>query len=164
MKKLVAIVIFGLLGFGYPAFAAAQKDARILENEYFSITLPAGWKMPAPPKKQPLGGISAAFVKEGSDIAVTLNFLQGADISAKIFADKMVEDMKKSGMRASKPVLENGLYKFEIDGRARGTAWIGSDAGVCAATLVFGNNQAEANSLLKAVKPVNRKLLPAAIR
>lgn len=164
MSRILALALFALAVLSnYESTLAEQKDASSLKTEYFSITIPSGWHMPAPPREQPFGGVSAAFVKEGSDIAVTLNFLRG-DIPASKFAENMAQDMQKNGMKASRPVSDHGLYKFSISSKANGIAWIGSNAGICTATLVFGNEPSEANELLKAIMPVNKNLLPNSVK
>lgn len=158
MRSLIFILMFAL-GIS-AAYAKGPEKSPLIKTEYFTIELPKGWSMPAPIKEQPLGGLSAAFVKEGSDIAVTLNFLHG-NIPAREFAAKMSQDIRKSGMKTSSPVARGSLYTFSLNGQASGTAWIGSENGICAATLIFGGDLKAANRLLKAVQGKYRKLLPS---
>lgn len=159
MKKLSFLLLVGLTFLCLPVFAA--NKSRSIKTDYFTVTIPAGWNMPAPLKQQPLGGVSVAFVKTGSDVAVTLNFLE-LGVSAKDFAEKMIQDMNKSDMKASKPVEQKGLYTFSIHGKADGKAWIGARDGVCAATLVFGTDFSQAAPLLRAIRllPKYEKLVP----
>lgn len=162
MRKLICICIAALF-ICAQSLAAAAKQPEALSNEFFKIEIPEGWTMPNPPTKQPMGGTSVAFLNSASGVAVTFNFMK-IQAPAREFAMRMTQDMKGKGLKVSTPVEDNGLYKFTISGKASGIGWVGSDSGVCAATLIFGNDPEAALPILKAMQPVNKKLLPTAVK
>lgn len=136
---------------------AAQGDA--IKTDYFSITPPTGWSMPAPVKEQPHGGASAAFTRADANIAVTLNVLR-IPMTAQQLAENMARDMAKNGLKASKPMRKDGMVWLKIEGKAPGQAWFGSNGELCAATLIFGPEPKQANELLRAIQSPCKGLFP----
>ncbi len=117
--------------------------------------------MPQPVKKQPgNNGISVAFIK--GNLAVTITIIKAA-ADARELAREVTQNMEQSGLQVSEPAQADGLWRMNIKGRAQGAAFFGSVDALSGITLVLGKNIAEANELLKQIKPVAAGLLPASI-
>lgn len=134
-----------------------------VQTEYFSLTIPAGWSMPMPVKKNNLG-MTALFGAVKSNLAVTVNVLK-SPMSAKDIATQTLANMRKGGLKTGPLRTKGGLCYAEISGKVTGVAWFGSNnKGLASAVVILGSNDSQANELLKALKPSEKGLFPTAVK
>lgn len=136
-----------------------QKSGSVVKTKYFELTIPEGWMMPQPAKQQPRDGVSAVFASEKGNIAVTINVMQ-ASMPAEEIARQTAANMQKTGLKTTPPVEKNGMWVIDIEGKAKGNAWFGSDGKFCSVTTIFGTDVNEANKLLQAIKTGYSGLFP----
>lgn len=139
-------------------------EGQRVKTEYFNLVLPRGWIMPYPVNNKP-DGTSAVFADEKTHVTVTVNVIR-AKLKALDFANMILPNMKKSGLRPEKPVADNGFYKVVIRGKASGAAWFGSNGSLCTATVILSQspNVAPANELLSALKTTPANLFPKKVK
>jgi len=173
MKKMVAFcaVVIAAMLMALPVSHAAARKApaapteiqqagSVIKTKYFNLTIPQGWMMPQPVKQQPRDGISAVFASEKGNVAITINVMQVA-LSAKEIAAQTAANMQKSGLKTTPPVEKNGFWVIDVEGKAKGNAWFGSNGKICAVTTVFGYDTAAANALLGSIQEADAKLIPS---
>lgn len=136
----------------------AQTAAETIKNDFFSVTLPAGWSGQETKNVAP-NGANAVF-KKGRLTAVTLTMTRtGAD--NRQIAEKTAEKMRRRGMEVSEPVEKNGFYTIDISKkRVNGKGWFGKNGDISAITIIIAPKIDEADDLLKAVRPVADGLVP----
>lgn len=139
-------------------------EGQRVKTEYFNLILPRGWIMPYPVNNKP-DGTSAVFADEKTQITVTVNIIR-AKLQALDFANMILPNMKKSGLKPEKPVFDNGFYKVVIRGKASGAAWFGSNGNLCTATVILSQspNVTPANELLSALKTTQANLFPKKVK
>lgn len=137
----------------------AEKAGATVVTPYFEVTIPNGWIMPYPVKKQPMDGVSTVFATDSGNPAVTINVMK-AGMEAKVLAEQTAANMEKSGLKTSKPKESGGLWVVDISGPAKGQAWFGADGTYCSVITLLGTNYAVANDFLKHVKSKLKKLFP----
>ncbi len=136
----------------------APAEIREVKNNFFSISLPEGWKTqraihPASDR------VSAEFMKDKLT-RVSLNIFK-SPFDGKTMAQKLAENMRKRGMEVSEPVEQDGLYVVEISKKGvNGKGWFGNADGMSASTIIFAPNLAEANELLEALHPATPGIVP----
>ncbi|MDE5833816.1 MAG: hypothetical protein K2H64_12730 [Desulfovibrio sp.] len=120
MSRLLLILICWLLA--YPA-AAQPADAPVAEenaahpqpapdsltNVYYSVKMPAGWKVIQPPEEKQ-GNVSSIFSTDNGDCVVTLVMGPTLGASAETIASMFAEEFKAPGT----PRLKNGAYGFSF--------------------------------------------------
>lgn len=173
MKK-TALILFILAAFMFVAIPqtqgatgkatvnANQRAGAQIKTKYFELTIPAGWFMPQPVKEQPNKGISAVFAPEDGKLAITINVMP-VPISAKEIATQTAANMTKTGLKTSQATEKNGFWVIDIEGKAKGQAWFGSNGKNCSVITVFGANLASANDILEVLKGTDAKLFPRKI-
>lgn len=154
------LMIFSLFGDADAASRKRQTRPSEISTDFFSLTLPKGWKMLKPVKTHPNGDLSAVFVPDDASLAVTINIIHVKE-SARIIATTTADNIEKTGFTATTPKEENGLWQFDIKGKANGRAWFGSNGKICAIVLMFGANYPQANALLANLKPKDPAIFPA---
>lgn len=137
-----------------------QQAANIKEvqNSFFSITLPEGWKLEKP--VVPAGDrISAVFMK-GDFTRVALNIFK-IPFTKELMAEKTAENMRKRGMEVSEPVEKDGFSVVDIsrNGVSR-KGWFGKNGGTGASTVIFAPDLTEANELLQCLKTSAPHIVP----
>lgn len=171
MKKFTLLIAFfaALLLAGAPQTDAAarkganaadiQKAGTEVKTKYFELAIPDGWIMPQPVKQQPNDGVSAVFATEKGNVAITLNVMN-VPMDAREIATQTAANMNKTGLKTTEPVENGGLWAIDIEGKAKGKAWFGSNGKICAVTTIFGADVKLADELLKAIKTENKGLFP----
>lgn len=133
-------------------------DIREVQNDFFSITLPDGWKLQKPVYPAP-DRVSAVFMK-GSGVRVALNIFS-TPFAAKVMAEKTAENMRKHGMEVSRPVEKDGFYVVDIaKNGVTGKGWFANKGSTGASTIIFAPDLSEANELLQALKPAVSGIVP----
>lgn len=141
-----------------PANKSAPADIREVRNDFFSITLPEGWKLQKPVYPAP-DRVSAVFMK-GSGVRVALNIFS-TPFTAKVMAEKTAENMRKRGMEVSQPVEKDGFYVVDIaKNGVTGKGWFANRGSTGASTILFAPDLSEANELLLALKPAVSGIVP----
>ena len=147
------------LGNGSQASTTTPRDVRTM---FFSVTLPEGWVSPTRPQKVQ-NGVHAIFTK-GRDISLAVTCMRG-NASAKELAESTAANMRKDNMEVSEPVADGPFYVIDIKRKdITGKAWFGATGANCAVTTIFGDELAEANPLLQAIKPVQENLIPREVK
>lgn len=166
MKKTAISLAMLLLALATTALAAApaQKE-RITEisNKYFSIKLPQGWFLPAPPKQQPNGGVSVIFVRQRANVAITVNIAPGR-VDVPSYIEKMSADMRKNSFKVSQPVKDGDFYRINISGKNQGAGFFRDCEGTFSAIMIFGPDLKIANEILDALKPRLPGLFPKSVQ
>lgn len=168
-RYLLSLFIIGLVFWQAADILAASRKAMqlpaagsLVKTEYFTIKIPAGWKLIRPVKSQPNGGISAAFAPADNSLAITINVIRAPE-NAKLIADHTAKNMQKTGFQASTPKEKNGLWTFDISGKANGKAWFGANGSICGIVLMFGENFHIAQELLANLQSKDRNIFPKSI-
>lgn len=113
-------------------------EVREFNNQFFSVTLPDGWKslravMPASDR------VAAAFGK-GDDVKVTLNIFK-VPFDNKLLADKEAKSLRKKGMEVSQPVQDGVFYVIDIDDHGKkGKGWFGKSGKLRSNFIVFASD------------------------
>lgn len=139
----------------------AQKqatDTREIQNSFFSITLPEGWKLQKP--VTPVSDrVSAVFMK-GDFVRVSLNIFK-IPFTKQLMAEKTADSMRKRGMEVSQPVEEGDFYVVNISKKGvSGKGWFGRNGATGASTIIFAPDLAEANELLQSLKTSISDIVP----
>lgn len=140
--------------------AAPQKsqDIREVNNQFFSIVLPEGWKLQKPVPN--ISSRASAVFMKGQAVRVAVDFFK-SPFQAKLMAEKISQNMRKRGMDVSEPVEKNGLYVVDISKKGvSGRGYFGADGSQAASTIIFAPDISEANELLQALKPAVSGIMP----
>lgn len=141
----------------------AAKAGEEVKTDYFAVTIPNGWIMAAPVKKQPNNGVSTVFATESGNMAVTINVMP-APLGGKEIAEQTAKNMNKSGLKTTPPEEKDGLWLVNIDGKGKkGVALFGSNGKLCSVTIIFGAKLETANELFKNIKADDPALFPKSI-
>lgn len=141
--------------------APQKTDIREIDNKFFSITLPEGWKV-----EKPVRAISdrvSAVFRKGPNVRIALNIFS-VPFTNKLMAEKTAESMRQRGMEVSEPIEQNGLYVVDISKKGvTGKGWFGSNGKIGASTIIFAPDINEANELLEALKPKIEDIIPVKV-
>lgn len=141
--------------------SAPQQAAEIKEvqNSFFSITLPDGWKLQKP--VVPVADrVSAVFMK-GDFVRISLNIFQ-IPFTKQLMAEKTADNMRKRDMEVSDPVEEGDFYVVNISKKGvSGKGWFGKNGGTGASTIIFAPDLSEANELLQCLQTSVPGIVPA---
>lgn len=166
-RKLLFIFALALCLFLFArqSMAAAETDEIVkagaeVKTKYFSLVIPDGWLMPHSVREIANSSVSAVFAKENSRLAIAINIIK-ADAPAKEMAAITAANMRKTGIKTTEPVEQNGLWVMRLEGKAMGKAWFGANNGLCSVTSIFGSDLKPANRLLESIKDAPAGLLPA---
>ena len=142
----------------------AAKGGELVKTDYFSVKIPTGWIMPYPVKNRPDAN-SAVFAEEKSNLSVTVNAIK-APLSLKEFSNSLLPNMKQSGIKPGKPIMENGLCKIVFQGMPKGEAWLGANGTLCTAVVILSDSAdiSPANKLLQALTSPTPKLFPKKVK
>lgn len=136
-------------------------DIREVENSFFSITLPEGWKLQNP--VVPVSDrVSAVFMK-GDFTRISLNIFK-IPFDKKLMAEKTADSMRKRDMEVSDPVEKGDFYVVDIAQKGvSGKGWFGKNGATGASTIIFAPDMTEANELLQCLKTSVPNIVPARV-
>lgn len=137
---------------------AQTADIREVQNSFFSITLPDGWKLQKP--VVPVADrVSAVFMK-GDFTRISLNIFK-IPFTKQLMAEKTADSMRKRDMEVSQPVEEGDFYVVDIAKKGvTGKGWFGKNGAVGASTIIFAPDLTEANELLECLKTSTPHIVP----
>lgn len=140
VKKFVVFVVVLLLAM--PALAEE------LSTNYYTVTLPEGWKAVMPPTENQ-GMTSAIFAKTTGGVSVTIVVGPSSGADAKTIAE-----MFASQFKAEKPPVEkNGQYIFTFTQQnVPCQAWVATQGDVFMVTSLAGDSKEALAFLKKNVK------------
>lgn len=133
-------------------------DIREVQNSFFSVTLPEGWKLQKP--VVPVADrVSAVFMK-GDFTRISLNIFK-IPFTKQLMAEKTADSMRKRDMEVSQPVEEGDFYVVDIaKNNVTGKGWFGKNGAVGASTVIFAPDLTEANELLQCLKTSTPNIVP----
>lgn len=136
-------------------------DIREVQNSFFSITLPEGWKLEKPVVPA-ADRVSAVFMK-GDFTRIALNIFK-IPFTKELMAEKTAENMRTRGMEVSQPVEKDGFCVVDISKKGvNGKGWFGKNGGTGASTVIFAPDLTEANELLQCLKTSVPDIVPARV-
>lgn len=140
------------------AAPAQATDIRNVENSFFSITLPEGWKLQKP--VVPVSDrVSAVFMK-GDFVRISLNIFK-IPFDKKLMAEKTADSMRKRDMEVSQPEEKGDFYVVDIAKKGViGKGWFGKNGATGASTIIFAPDMTEANELLQCLKTSVPNIVP----
>lgn len=136
-------------------------DIREVQNSFFSITLPEGWKLQKP--VVPVADrVSAEFMK-GDFTRISLNIFK-IPFTNQLMAEKTADSMRQRGMEVSQPVEQGDFYVIDIaKNGVTGKGWFGKNGAYGASTVIFAPDMTEANELLQCLKTTTPNIVPASV-
>lgn len=159
LPALLLVVLFPIQVFAAKVPPGVKNAGETVETPYFSVTIPAGWYMPEPVKKQPLDGISAVFATTSGTMALAISIMK-AGMTAKELAQQTAANMAKTGLKITTPRKKGGFWQIDIKGQANGEGWFGANGKFCSVITLFGKNFADANVFLSALATEYPELFP----
>lgn len=140
----------------------AQKqqttDIREVQNNFFSVKLPEGWKLKKP--VVPVADrVSAEFMK-GDFVRISMNIFK-IPFTNQLMAEKTAENMRKRDMEVSQPVEQGDFYVIDIaKNGVTGKGWFGKNGAYGASAIIFAPDLTEANELLECLKTSTPNIVP----
>lgn len=133
-------------------------DIREVQNSFFSVTLPEGWKLQKP--VVPVADrVSAVFMK-GDFTRISLNIFK-IPFTKQLMAEKTAESMRKRDMEVSQPMEQGDFYVVDIaKNGVTGKGWFGKNGAFGASTVIFAPDLTEANELLECLKTSTPNIVP----
>ncbi len=133
-------------------------DIREVHNNFFSVSLPEGWKLQKP--VVPVADrVSAVFMK-GDFTRISLNIFK-IPFTKQLMAEKTADSMRKRDMEVSRPVEEGDFYVVDIaKNGVTGKGWFGKNGAIGASTVIFAPDLTEANELLECLKTSTPHIVP----
>ena len=159
MKKFLAVCGSSLLTVLLLAVAVCAQEVK---TDYFTLDLPADWKMPGKVQKMPNGNTVAVVQSKKDGTAVSIAAMPST-APIKDMATKAVNWWKKLGMDnvAEKQVGESCVVEF-AKGELRSVQYGTSNSEEVSMVIISGKTfDAGKEFLQKHFKPVDPKLFPA---
>ncbi len=159
MKKFLAVCGSSLLTVLLLAVAVCAQEVK---TDYFTLDLPADWKMPGKVQKLPNGNTVAVVQSKKDGTAVSIAAMPST-APIKDIATQTVDNMKADGFKFSemKQVGESYVVEFS-KGVANGVHYFTSNGKQASVVSIIGKTLDTGKELLqKQLKPVDPKLFPA---
>lgn len=153
------LVFAALMIFGASTALSADTQTQF-DNQWFKLTLPAGWEEIKIPNQPQVPGVNLMFANKEKNCFVSFAVAPGMN-SAKAAADNAVAQMRKQKIKIQDPVEENGLYKVPVTrANTKGVAYFGSDGKDGAIVTMFGDAEPTFKELFANFKPVDPAMFP----
>lgn len=160
MKRVFAVCGGSLLTVLLLAVAVCAQEVK---TDYFTLDLPADWKMPGKVESLPNGN-TAAIVQNTKDwTTLSIVIMPSPTMSIKDIATQTVNDMKDGGFTVSEMQQIGKSYVVEFTtSDAKGIHYFTSNGKQSSAVTIIGETTDAGKELLqKRFKPVDPKLFPA---
>ena len=159
MKRVFAVCGSSLLTVLLLAVAVCAQEVK---TDYFTLDLPADWKMPGKVQKMPNGNTVAVVQSKKDGTAVSIAAMPST-APIKDIATQTVDNMKAAGFKFSemKQVGESYVVEFTKNG-ANGVHYFTSNGKQASVVSIIGKTLDTGKELLqKQLKPADAKLFPA---
>lgn len=160
MLKRLMLAVFMVLACAVVAQAADAPQSGEIKNDWFSLTLPAGWEELKVPNQPAMPGVNLMLVNKEKNCFASIAVAPGMN-SAKAAADNAVAAMRKQKVKIDDPVEVDGIYQLPVTrGAAKGTAYFGSNGKDGGIVTVFGDGGGAIKELFSKFVPVDPAMFP----